>query len=150
MYSVGTTYLLWLFLGFWGVHRFYLGRVGSGVFYLLTGGGFVFGWLTDLFRIPSLVRESNLRLRYQEALAAGAGPGPAPPRAKESIERTILRTARRNTGTVTPAEVALEGDWTVEQAAKALEKLAAGGHADMRIRESGVIEYHFAEFERER
>ena len=147
MYSVGTAYLLWLFFGVMGAHRFYLGRVGTGLLYLFTGGVAGLGWFVDVFRIPSLVREANLRLRYQQAFADGAA-APAP-RSKESLERTILRTARSNRGTVTPAEVALEGDWTVEQAEKALEKLAAGGHADMRIRESGVIEYNFAEFERE-
>lgn len=149
MYSVSTAYFLWFFLGFMGAHRFYLGRVGSGIVYLFTGGLFFVGWFVDLFRIPSLVHESNLRLRYREALVGEAGPAVGGQAARrESIERTILRTARKNAGTVTPAEVALEGDWTVEQAEKALEKLAARGHAEMRIRETGVIEYHFAEFER--
>jgi len=152
MYSLSTAYLLWLFLGMFGVHRFYLGRIGTGVAYFFTMGWFGVGWFIDMFRIPALVRESNLRLRYREALLGDfdqARSERAVPRARESIERTILRTARKNRGTVTPAEVALEGDWTIEQAEKALEKLAAGGHADMRIRDSGVIEYHFAEFERE-
>jgi hypothetical protein len=148
MYSLGVTYLLWLFLGFFGVHRFYLGRIGTGLLYLATGAFFGVGWIVDFFRIPSLVRESNLRLRYHDALF-GDRPIQAPGRVKESIERTILRTARRNNGKVTPSEIALEGDCTIEQAEKALEKLAAGGHAEMHIRDSGVIEYRFAEFERE-
>ncbi len=148
MYSVVIAYILWWFFGVLGVHRFYLGKVGSGLLYLLTGGGFVVGWITDAFRIPSLVREANLRLRYHQVLF-GDRAAQALPRAKDSIERTILRTARKNGGKVTPAEVALEGDWTIEQAEKALEKLAAGGHAEMHIRDSGVIEYRFAEFERE-
>lgn len=151
MYSVGIAYLLWLFFGFLGVHRFYLGKVGTGLLYLFTGGGFFFGWVIDFFRIPSLVREANLRLRYHNELfgrlpASEAGSDSRP---RESIERTILRVARANKGIVTPAEIALESDWTINQAEKALEKLAAAGHADMRIRPSGVIEYRFAEFERE-
>ena len=144
MYSTGTAYLLWLFLGFMGAHRFYLGRMGTGLVYLFTGGVFGLGWLVDMFRIPSLVRESNLRQRYHEVLMEDAVVPAASKR--ESIERKILRAARANQGTVTPAEVALEGDCPIEQAQKALEKLAAGGHAEMRIRDSGVIEYHFAEF----
>jgi TM2 domain-containing membrane protein YozV len=150
MYSVGVAYILWLFLGVIGVHRFYLGKVGSGILFLFIGGFFGIGWLVDAIRLPWLVRDANLRARYEAAIAGGEVRRHAEPvRAHESIERTILRTARGNGGTVTPGEIAIEGDWTIEQAQKALEKLAAAGHAEMRIRESGVIDYHFAEFERE-
>jgi TM2 domain-containing membrane protein YozV len=150
-YSVGVAYLLWLCLGPIGAHRFYLGKVGSGLLYLCTGGLLGIGWLIDGFRIPSLVRDANLRAGYQAALTNGQARRQAEPvRARETIERTSLRTARRNGGTITPGEIAIEGDWTIEEAQRALEKLAAAGHAEMRIRESGVIDYHFAEFERER
>ncbi len=43
--------LLCLFLGRWGAHKFYLGKVGSGVAYLITRGWFCIGWLADLFSI---------------------------------------------------------------------------------------------------
>ena len=36
---------LWFFLGIIGVHRFYLGHIGLGVLYLLTGGLCGIGWL---------------------------------------------------------------------------------------------------------
>lgn len=151
MYSLGVAYLLWFFFGWMGAHRFYLGKVGTGLLYLATGGLLGFGWFVDAFLVPSLVREANLRLRYHDALFGGGSmpQGVAAPRPKESIERTILRVARSNKGVVTPAEIAIESDWTIDQAQKALDKLAAAGHADMRIRPSGVIEYRFAEFERE-
>ncbi len=46
-----TALLLCFFLGFYGVHLFYVGRWKKGLIYLLTGGLFCFGWLFDLFTI---------------------------------------------------------------------------------------------------
>lgn len=59
MKSEIVAYLLWLFFGFFGFHRFYLGKFFSGVLWLLTGGLLGVGWLIDLFLIPSMVREAN-------------------------------------------------------------------------------------------
>jgi TM2 domain-containing membrane protein YozV len=53
-------YLLWLF-GFTGSHRFYYGRPVSGTIYFLTLGLFFVGWLVDLFLIPSMDRQADLR-----------------------------------------------------------------------------------------
>ena len=61
--SVLVTYLLWFFLGFFGVHKFYLGKTGWGVAYLLTGGLFVVGWVIDIFLIPGQVALYNERLK---------------------------------------------------------------------------------------
>jgi hypothetical protein len=56
-----VAYVLWFFLGFFGAHRFYLNNIGLGFVYLLTFGLFGFGWLIDLFLIPDLVRQQNMR-----------------------------------------------------------------------------------------
>lgn len=53
-------YLLWL-IGFFGAHRFYYGRPGSGTLYFFTLGLFGIGWIIDLFLIPSLDRQADLR-----------------------------------------------------------------------------------------
>lgn len=59
--DVGITYLLWLFFGTFGAHKFYLGRPGMGVAYLFTLGFLWVGVIIDLFTIPRQVREANYR-----------------------------------------------------------------------------------------
>lgn len=73
--ETGVGYLLWIFLGAFGAHRFYLGRNGSAIAQVALN---VVGWLTvfiivgfvflavlwvwlivDAFLIPSMTREAN-------------------------------------------------------------------------------------------
>lgn len=43
-----TLILLCVFLGWLGAHRFYAGKIGTGIIWLFTCGGLVFGWLHDI------------------------------------------------------------------------------------------------------
>ena len=45
--------LLCLFLGWFGAHKFYLGKNGMGVLYLFTCGLIAYGWLIDLLTSSS-------------------------------------------------------------------------------------------------
>ncbi|WP_201774762.1 TM2 domain-containing protein [Demequina salsinemoris] len=54
-----VTYILWFFFGILGVHQFYMGKVGRGILYLLTGGVLGIMVIWDLFTIPAQVRQVN-------------------------------------------------------------------------------------------
>ncbi len=55
-------YVLWIF-GFTGSHRFYFGKPISGTVYFFTLGLLGIGWIIDLFLIPRLDRQAELRFR---------------------------------------------------------------------------------------
>lgn len=59
-HSTAMGYILWLF-GFTGSHRFYFGKPVSGTIYFFTLGLLGIGWLIDLFLIPSMDRQADLR-----------------------------------------------------------------------------------------
>jgi TM2 domain-containing membrane protein YozV len=56
-----TAYALWALglCGVGGLHRFYVGKTGSGLLYLCTFNLFFVGMLLDFFAIPSMVAEAN-------------------------------------------------------------------------------------------
>ena len=46
-----VTLLLCIFLGWLGIHKFYEGKIGMGIIYLLTGGVFGICWIIDIIKI---------------------------------------------------------------------------------------------------
>lgn len=56
-----VAYLLWFFLGVFGAHKFYLGKIGMGILYIFTLGLFGIGIIIDLFTIPQQVDIYNLK-----------------------------------------------------------------------------------------
>lgn len=54
--------LAWILLTFGGVlglHRFYMGKVVTGIVWLLTGGGFLVGWAYDYWTLNQQVDQVN-------------------------------------------------------------------------------------------
>jgi TM2 domain-containing membrane protein YozV len=64
-YTVG--WILLVFLGVFGAHRFYLGKWVSGIIWLLTGGLFVVGWYYDLLTLNGQIDEMNRPPRISRA-----------------------------------------------------------------------------------
>ena len=85
-----VAYLLLIFLGGFGAHRFYLGKTGTAITMLIL---FVLGWLTlfvvvgaglliavgiwcivDIFLIPGLIREDTDALRQRHLTGIAHAP----------------------------------------------------------------------------
>lgn len=61
-YSVA--WLLLMFLGLFGIHRFYLGKWVTGIIYLVSGGLLGIGWLYDLCTLNQQISDINTKTRY--------------------------------------------------------------------------------------
>jgi TM2 domain-containing membrane protein YozV len=160
MYSVGIAYLLWLIsgCGALGFHRFYLGKIPTGLLWMLTGGLGMIGSIYDFFTLPGQVREANIRSaiytfppgrakrplwRYVEDGEARVFHGK--PKETESLERVILKLAKENKGLLTVSEVALSADISVDEAKKDLDALVSKGIAELRVRKTGTLVYTIPE-----
>jgi hypothetical protein len=131
MHSKGVAYLLWLGwpLGLAGLHRFYLGKPISGFFYLITWGFLGIGQIIDLFRLPRLVREENLKLLREEAVLGGAGALPA--LAGPNVRQVLLQAAAKNDGklSITQAVMATGQDFSEVQIV--LDQMVKSGYVGM-------------------
>lgn len=58
-YDYSLAWVLQLFLGVFGIHRFYLGKVGTGLIWLLSGGLLGLGLIYDFCTLNTQVDERN-------------------------------------------------------------------------------------------
>ena len=58
-------YILWLFLGIFGVHLFYVGDFFKGILLFFTLGGFIIGWLVDFVFLQKRIEEYNDALEIE-------------------------------------------------------------------------------------
>lgn len=134
---------------------------GCAMRYLMAYGMKGFGLMMGL---GGLIAASMGTIEYEpESIAAGLGllvfsqmvwwggnriRKSADDRAYARDQHRILRLARDRDGNLTVLEVATDLRLTVEKSEEILRELAARGHAEMRISESGMIVYAFPEIER--
>ena len=89
MKSKGVAYLLWIVgvFGILGFQRFYLGKIGTGLLWLCTGGVCGIGALLDLFNIGGMVEQYNTSCELK------------------TLRQTSLETAKQNLRNVSQQKV---------------------------------------------
>ena len=155
MYSTAVAFVLGILSfapPFSGLLRFYLGHNATGVAYTLTAGLCWIGNILDIVKVPQLVHEANTRWRRQKSLPSSPQfdspeqrPHIAESQSTDTIEKTILLSAKNNRGVTTPSEIALETGVSLEEAKEKLDSLVTRGFADLQVKKSGVIVYIFPE-----
>ena len=147
----GVAYILWAFglMGFCGVHRFYSGKITSGLVYFLTFGFFGVGQFVDLFLIPGMTRERNMRLMYQATIEARNN-SPQVTLVKEEVEPKIdpmlilLRAAADNNNALSIGQAMLATELPIEEVEGLLNKALKQGLAHIdNDDKTGAVRYYF-------
>jgi len=160
-YSTGLSYGLWCagLAGACGIHRFYLGKVGTGVIWLLTFGLLGVGQVLDLVRMKSLVRDANIRegrvphpfqLARAQATAGQAVTGAGEPGGKLAaplnLRQQLLKAAMSNGGEITVSQGVMATGRSFEEIESVLNKMTDKGYVDVdNAPGTGVIVYRFPE-----
>ena len=60
-----VAWMLLIFLGSLGAHRYYLGKIGTGIAMTLTFGAFGIWTFIDLFLVSGIIRETNEKIERE-------------------------------------------------------------------------------------
>jgi TM2 domain-containing membrane protein YozV len=166
--STGTSYLLWMtcLFGLSGIHRFYNKRPVTGFLWLITWGFFGFGQFIDLFLMPSMVDEHNLKMRAKlgllptgavsqptiqlvmpsEAIAAIQPAPEAKPLTPHDIMLKLLKAAQARAGQLSVTQAVLDTELSFEQVETTLKEMVRSGYVAIENHpETGVVLYNFVE-----
>lgn len=162
--SKGVAFGLWLscVFGFFGLHRFYLGRPASGLLYFFTFGLLGIGQLVDLLRLPALVAEENTKhaalraLTERRALQAAGLPllppasmnatPAAPAEGPEQFRVKLVQAAAKYGGTLSVTQGVLATGKAFEEVERELDAMARSGYVDITNDETtGMVVYNFGQ-----
>jgi TM2 domain-containing membrane protein YozV len=155
--SIVISYLLWCacFLGVSGLHRLYNGKIFTGLLWLFTLGFFGIGQFVDLFLIPSMVNENQLRKRNQledPRINSFSSPYSSPwsitSRTVSQSELMILLTkaAQKRGGTISLTQAVLDIERSYEEIQATLDQMMKKGYIiPGNDPDKGFVVYHFLE-----
>jgi hypothetical protein len=162
MNSKSTAYVLWLgcLLQINGLHRLYNGKVASGLLWMFTFGLFGVGQFIDLFFIPRMVDDHNIRLRAKYGLLP-PGVSPNQPMIEQVIAQPLpaatqpepnklmiqlLQAAAARGGRISVTQAVLDTGVGFDEVEVALRSLLKTGYVELvNDPDTGVVLYEFVE-----
>jgi TM2 domain-containing membrane protein YozV len=150
------SYLLWVggFFGFSGLHRLYNGKITSGLIWFFTLGLFGIGQFVDVFLVPGMTEEHELRkLRaaYGNNLYDVLNQPMTTAQTQRSLTREekmvkLLRAAKQNAGQLSVTQAVLDTGLSFEETEALLSDMARSGYVAIDNHpQSGVVIYRFDE-----
>jgi TM2 domain-containing membrane protein YozV len=165
--SKTVAYLLLIFLGIFGAHRFYLEKIGTGILYIFTGGILGIGILVDLFTLSRQVDVYNALHRpvqtsapqSQTVVVNIASPAMVVPPAESTmrtipvepekvmVEKSTVREQILSLSMKTPLlsvrEIVAETRLGLDEVEASLKELVEKGIAKEQIDSNGRTRYEF-------
>ncbi|MEM9923604.1 MAG: NINE protein [Cyanobacteria bacterium P01_D01_bin.50] len=142
------------FLGFTGgLHRLYNGKVATGLLWMFTLGLFGLGQFVDLFLIPNMVEERELKLRLKAGLSPfGVAETPQAIASEiyqspqETLMIELLKAAERRGGKLSVTQGVIETGANFSQVEGTLKEMHKSGYVGIGNNpENGVVTYIFHE-----
>ncbi|AFY56054.1 putative membrane protein [Rivularia sp. PCC 7116] len=142
------------FLGFTGgLHRLYNGKVATGLLWMFTLGLFGLGQFVDLFLIPNMVEEREIKLRLKAGLSPfGVAQNPQAIASEiyqspqETLMVELLKAAENRGGKLSVTQGVLDTGAKFSQVEATLQEMHKSGYVGIGNNpENGAVTYIFHE-----
>ena len=141
------------YFGCSGLHRLYNGKVATGLLWMCTLGLFGLGQFVDLFLIPDMVEEREIKLRLKAGLSP-LGVVESPQAIASEIYRSpqetlmveLLKAAEKLGGKLSVTQGVMQTGATFSQVEAALKQMHESGYVGIGNNpENGAVTYIFHE-----
>jgi TM2 domain-containing membrane protein YozV len=141
------------FFGLGGLHRIYNGKIGTGLLWLCTFGFLYIGQFVDLFLIPGMVEEYDLKLRGKVGLSPLGVPLNQPAIASQVYRPTgnqlmvkLIEVAEKNGGYLTVTQGVKGTGANFAEVEAVLKEIFKSGYVKIdNDPMTGAVTYHFHE-----
>lgn len=153
---IGISYGLWAFgfFGIGGLHRFYNGKIFSGLLWFFTYNLFGVGQILDLFLIPTMAEEYERKIKAKMGLSSAGVPLTEPTGITETVplptrDRLILKllqSALARGGKLSLTQAVMDTGVGFSEVKSVLQEMVAEGYVSISNDPvTGIVIYQFNE-----